>query len=333
MVRLSTLAFAATLLSGQSFVAGLAESDIPSDAPVSTLLASAQAHLSRGQTSDALLYYNAAIARDPSNYLTFFKRASTFLSLGRTSQATDDFNKVLSLKPGFEAAHAQLGNLKARSADWDAAREQYLLAKKTPSEYKEFSELEAAEGAASLAESAEKSGDWEECVSNADAAIQVANRALRLREMRSRCRFEAGQIQGGVSDLLHVLQMNPGDTSPHVKIAAIYFYAMADRAEGLAQIRKCMHSDPESKVCKKVLKEMKATDKTINKAEKELREQQPLTASRKLVPHKDEEGLIGEVRARVQAFLDDGTIPKSAGNALVTKLVEMACEAFYNVSD
>lgn len=330
MVRLSTLAFAAAVLSGQSLVAGLATSDIPTDAPVSALLASAQAHLSKGQTSDALLYYNAAIARDPSNYLTFFKRATTYLSMGRTSQATDDFNKVLSLKPGFEGAHTQLGRIKARGADWDAAKEQFLLAKMEPTS-EEISGLEEAQGAANLAVAAEKSGNWEECMNNADAAIQVASRSLPLRELRSRCRFEDGKIQGGISDLLHVLQMNPGDTSPHVKIAAIQFYAMGDRTEGLAQIRKCLHSDPDSKLCKRLLKEMKATDKVLQKAEKELREKQPMTAVRKLVAYKDEEGLIKEVKTQAQAFRDDNTIPASAGNALVAKLVEMACEAYYSM--
>lgn len=331
MVRLSTVALAAAVLSGHSLVAGLDSSDIPSDAPVSTLLASAQAHLSRGQTSDALLYYNAAIARDPSNYLTFFKRATTYLSMGRTSQATEDFNKVLTLKPGFEGAHTQLGRIKARGADWDAAKEQFLLAK-MPETSEEVTDLQEAEGAAKLAMSAGESGNWEECMNNADAAIQVASRALPLRELRSRCRFEAGKVQEGLSDLLHVLQLNPGDTSPHVKIAAIQFYTMGERTEGLAQIRKCLHSDPDSKLCKRMLKEMKATDKVLQKAEKELSEKQPMTAVRKLVPYKDDEGLIKEVKTAAQALRDDGTIPASAGGALVSKLVEMACEAYYNVS-
>ena len=119
LVRLSTLAFAASILSAPSLVACLSASDIPSDTPVSRLLASAQSHLSKGETGDALVYYDAAIAKDPTNYLTFFKRATTYLSLGRTSQATEDFQRVLSLKPGFEGAHVQLGRLKARVGDWD----------------------------------------------------------------------------------------------------------------------------------------------------------------------------------------------------------------------
>src|ERR1044071_9652217 len=117
LVRLSALAFAAGLLSTPALVVGFSPSDIPPDTPISKLLESAQSHLSKGETSDALAYYDAAIARDPNNYLTLFKRATTYLSMGRTSQATDDFNKVLSIKPGFEGAHVQLGKLKARGGD------------------------------------------------------------------------------------------------------------------------------------------------------------------------------------------------------------------------
>ncbi|KAK3322090.1 hypothetical protein B0H66DRAFT_553328 [Apodospora peruviana] len=329
LVRFSTLAFAASVgifsTPSSSLVDALSTSDIPSDTPVSSLLATAQNHLSRGETHDALVYYDAAIARDPANYLTLFKRATTYLSLGRTSQATDDFNKVLSIKPGFEGAHVQLGKIKGRSADWEGAKEQYQKARKAD----ELATLEEAQGAAALAEAAEKSGNWEECVSQASVAIQVANRAASLRELRARCLFERGDAEMGMSDLQHVLQMKPGDTSPHVKISAITFYALGDVQNGMTAIRKCLHSDPESKICKKLLREEKTTDKTLQKVSKALEKNQPMTAVRHLIPTSDSEGLINEVKAQVKTLRDDGIIPQSAGNVLVATLVEMACQAYY----
>lgn len=327
MVRLYSLAAAAGLL---SCTFALSASEIPSDLPVSSLLASAQTHLSRGQTSDALLYYDAAIARDPSNYLTFFKRATTYLSLGRTSQATEDFNRVLSLKPGFEGAHTQLGRLKARSGEWDAAKEQYLLAHKKPGS-KDFEELVEAEGSATLAESAAKAGNWEDCVNHADVAIQLASRSLALRELRSKCRFESGQIAGGIADLMHVLQMKPGDTTPHVRISATHFYALDERQEGMAQIRKCLMSDPDSKMCRKLLKEEKAVDKIIKKVNEALERKQPITAAKQLAGSKAEEGLIKQVKDQVEKLRADGMIPQAAGNTLVSHLVSMACQAYYTV--
>ncbi|KAK4108150.1 TPR-like protein [Canariomyces notabilis] len=328
LVRLSTLAFAAGILSTPSLVAGLSSSDIPADTPVSRLLESAQAHLSKGETGDALVYYDAAIAKDPNNYLSLFKRATTYLSLGRTAQATDDFEKVLSIKPGFEGAHVQLGKLKARSAEWDAAREHYKKAKKT----EEIVALEEAHGAANLAEAAAKAENWEECVKQADDAILVASRALSLRELRARCAFERGAVERGMGDLQHILQMKPGDTSPHVKISAITFYALGDTQEGMAAIRRCLHSDPDSKVCKRLLKEEKLVDKVLQKVTKALEKNQHMTAVRQLVPSAEGDGLIKEVKEQVSRLREDGTIPKAAGNVLVSRLVGMACQAYYESS-
>ncbi|KAK7943234.1 DnaJ domain-containing protein [Apiospora aurea] len=212
-VPLSTLALAASILSSSGLIEALSASEIPADTPISSLLSSAQAHLSKGQTSDALVYYDAAIARDPSDYLTFFKRATTYLSLGRTSLATEDFNRVLTLRPGFEGAHIQLAKIKSRSADWDGAKQQYILANQKEGS-PDFDRLTEAQGAASLAEAAAANGNWDECIGQAGEAIQIANRSPNLRELRSRCRFEKGEVEEGMGDLHHIINMKPGDITP-----------------------------------------------------------------------------------------------------------------------
>ncbi|KAL1841021.1 hypothetical protein VTJ49DRAFT_4980 [Mycothermus thermophilus] len=329
LVRLSTLAFAAGILSTPSLVTCLSPSDIPPDTPVSKLLASAQSHLSKGETSDALVYYDAAINRDPTNYLTFFKRATTYLSLGRTTQATEDFEKVLSLKPGFEGAHVQLGKLKARLGDWDGAKNHYKKAKKKD----EVADIDAAKDAAKLAEKAAKAENWEECVTQADDAIMVANRAIALRELRARCLFERGSMERGIGDLHHILQMKPGDTKPHVKISAIQFYALAELETGLASIRKCLHSDPDSKECKRLLKVQKAVEKTMQKVTKAMDKKQYMSGVKPLVPSSEGQGLIKEVKDQVHLLREDGTIPKNAPNHLISKLVEIACQAYYETNN
>ncbi|KAF4773086.1 DnaJ domain-containing protein [Colletotrichum scovillei] len=328
-VRLCALAFAASLLSTPTLA--ISADQIPSDTPVSSLLTTAQAHLSKGQTSDALVYYDAAVARDPSNYLTLFKRATTYLSLGRTNQATEDFNKVLSLKPGFEGAHVQLAKIKSKIADWDGAREQYKLAKKDPASA-ELAALDEAQGAAHLAEAAEKSGDWEACVGHAGQAIMTANRAISLREMRSRCRFQRGEVEEGMSDLHHVLQMRPGDTTPHIKIAAITFYGLGDLQNGMAQTRKCLHSDPDSKPCRKLLKQQKAIEKTLNRVNKAFEKNQPMTGVKLLIDSADDTGLITDIKTQVEELRADGTIPSNAQPSLYIQVAEMACQGYYDMN-
>lgn len=327
LLRLSKLAIAASLL---SLSAALSVSDIPSDTPITSLLSQAQQHLSQGQTADALVYYDAAVARDPDDYLTYFKRATTYLSLGRTNQAAADFQRCLELRPGFEAAHNQLGRLKARTADWEGAREQYQLAK--PAGSPDLDELLDAQRAASAAEDADKKGDWDECINQAGVAIMVANRAVSLRELRSHCRFAKGEVEEGMSDMHHILNLRPGDTTPHVKISAITFYALGDLQQGMANIRKCLHSDPDSKVCKKLLKQEKAVEKTIAKVEKAFGKNQPMTGTKLLIPSGEDAGLIKEVEEQVAELRKEGIIPPTASNQLSVRLVEMACQGYYEVS-
>ncbi|ROW15616.1 hypothetical protein VPNG_02019 [Cytospora leucostoma] len=333
-VRLYTLALAASLLSispSISLVAALSAKDIPSDTPITALLNSAQHHLAKGETGDALVYYDAAVARDPDDYLTYFKRATTFLSLGRTSQAADDFQRCLQLRPGFEGAHIQLGKLKAKSADWEGAKEQYTRAKKGKGST-ELEELLEAQGAARLAEAAEAAGNWDECINQSGVAIMVANRAVSLRELRSRCRFAKGEVEEGMGDLHHILNLKAGDTSPFVKISAITFFTLADLQQGMAQIRKCLHSDPDSKVCKKLLKEEKAIEKTIAKVETAFGKKQWMTGTKNLISSGEDAGLIHEVKEQVAELQKDGIIPATAPKLLVSRLLELACQGYYEMN-
>lgn len=328
IVNLSVLVFAATLLSSNSLVLALSSSDIPADTPISSLLASANAHLAKGETNDALTYYDVAISRDPQNYLTYFKRATTYLSLGRTLQATQDFDKVLEIKPGFEGALQQRAKIKAKAGEWEAARKDYLAQGKSG---EELAELEEAEGAAKLAFAAEKNGNWEECVAQSGAAIVVASRMLSLRKTRAHCRFERGEVQEGMSDLKHVLQMQPGETEPHIQISAITFYALADLEHGMEQLRKCLHSDPDSKTCKKLYRREKTLDKQMGQVKKYLEKKQYASGIKLLLPSGEDVGLVQEVKDDVKELRQAGTIPRLAPNDLVSRVVEMVCEAYYEV--
>lgn len=328
IVNLSVLAFAATLLSSNSLVIALTPSDIPPDTPISSLLDSANAHLAKGETNDALTYYDVAISRDPQNYLTYFKRATTYLSLGRTTHAIQDFDKVLAIKPGFHGALQQRARIKAKGGEWDAARKDYKTHGKSA---EDLAQLQEAEGAAKLAFAAENSGDWEECVAQSGVAIMVASRMLSLRKTRAHCRFERGEVLEGMSDLKHVLHMQAGQTEPHLQISAITFYALADLEHGMEQLRKCLHSDPDSKSCKKLYRREKTLDKQLTQVGKFLEKKQYASAVKLLLPSDEDVGLAQEVKDDVKELREAGSIPQNAPNDLVTRVVEMVCEAYHEV--
>ncbi|KHO01109.1 DnaJ and TPR domain protein [Metarhizium album ARSEF 1941] len=319
----SNLAVTASLLASATNLVAL---DIPVDLPVSTLLTSAQSHLARGETREALAYYDAAVAKDPSNYMTLFKRATTYLSLGRRGRASEDFGRVLDLKPGFEGAHIQLAKIKIRSADWEGARSAYIAARKND-DSPELVELAEAQGAEALAEAAEKENNWEECISQASASISVAPGAAHLRERRSRCRFQRGEVEEGMGDLHHVLQLRPGNTDPHILISAITFYVLADFDRAIAQLKKCLHSDPDSKVCHALLKQEKHLQKAFSKVESQLNRGQTTMARRSLVGSADEPGLLPTILQQMDNLRQDGSIPEQAEAKLYATVVEMTCQA------
>merc|ERR1719361_2130188 len=65
--------------------------------------------LTRGQYSDALSHFHAAVDADPSNYMSYYKRATVFLALSRSRPALADLDKVIQLKNDFMAARLQRG--------------------------------------------------------------------------------------------------------------------------------------------------------------------------------------------------------------------------------
>jgi DnaJ family protein C protein 3 len=305
---------------------GIAPAEIPADMPVSQLIESANANLARGNAQDALTYFDAAIHRDPSNYLTWFKRGATYLSLGKNSQASKDFDQVLALKPNFEGALTQRAKIKSRNADWAGAKKDFAAAKKEGTQ--EWEELIEAEGAEKLSADAEKAGDWETCATQAGTAIVVAGTSLELRQRRARCRFEQGQIMEGIADLNHVLQINPGNPEPYLKVSAMSFYSLGEIEKGTAAVSKCLHNDPDNKACSKLRKSEKAIERTLKKYNGFKEKRQFASATKLLVPHGEDPGLLKEIKDDVEEWKKAGYISQHAPNGLYSSLVEATCEAY-----
>lgn len=328
ITRFLPIALGAVLLTSP-FVLCILPSEIPSDTPIASLVSSAKSHLAQGNSNDALTYFDVAISRDPSNYLTIFQRGATYLSLGKNAQASRDFDKVLTIRPDFEGALLQRGRIKSKNADWRAAKQDYEAAGKAGGV--EIANLEEAEGAATLASDAEKAGDWEGCVTNAGTAILVASTSLSLRQLRARCRFERGEVLEGVSDLAHVLQISPRSIEPHLQMSSMLFYSVGDLDKGLAQIRKCLHSDPDSKSCSKLYKRQRQVDKAMKQIVNLKEKRQFNSAVKLLVGVGEDIGLIQEVKEDVSSAKELGHIHKNSPNDLYGSLIELTCELYTDV--
>ncbi|KAL4864953.1 hypothetical protein BDV12DRAFT_175331 [Aspergillus spectabilis] len=325
LLSLGTItAFLACLPSGLGL-----QSPISPDTPLSSLIVSAKTHLSSGSPREALVYLDAAISRDPTNYLTVFQRGAAYLSLGRRLQALDDFDRVLQLKPDFESALLQRARLRSNTADWSGALDDLEKAgKKTSSEYTEF---QSARGAAIRALDAEKKGSWEACISEASTAISKASASLHLRQSRARCRFEKGELEEGISDLVHTLQISPGLIEPHLQISSMLFYTLGDSDRGLSQIRKCLHSDPDSKPCNKLYRRERQLVKRLQKLEDAASARKFNNVLNLLMGVDGESGLIDDIKADVGEARAAGYIFSESQGHLYTSLIERACEAYHEV--
>ncbi|KAK4942506.1 hypothetical protein LTR10_017802 [Elasticomyces elasticus] len=334
ILQIQRLGLLAALL-GLAFAALCAAEtvDIPPDASLSSLVASGKAARSRGANGEALAYFDAAVSKGPSDYITRFQRGATYLSLGRNAQASADFDAVLKIKPSFEGALRQRAKIRARNADWGAAKEDYLALGNKAAE--DLAQLDEAEGAAYLASEAEKKQDCETCINQAGIAIMTAGTALSLRQLRARCRFERGEVQEGLNDLAHVLQIHPGLVEPHLQISAMMFYSLGDTERGLIQVKKCLHSDPDSKPCKSLFREEKAILKEIENVRTLMEKRQSNSAAKVLVGKgtEDEPGLLSELKTNIDAHRSTGIIHHKAPSDLYTMHVEKACEAYMSLNN
>lgn len=308
---------------------GLQPSQISSDTPLSSLIASAKTHLAGGSPRDALLYFDAAVSRDPTNYITVFQRGAAYLSLGKNSQASDDFDRVLQLKPDFESALLQRARLRANTADWEGALKDLEKAGKKSS--LEYNEIQEARDAAALAQNAEKHGDWEACVNQANVAVLKASASLSLRQTRAHCRFERGDVEEGINDLAHVLHISPSLVGPHLQMSYMLFYSLGDQERGISQIRRCLHFDPDSKPCNALYRKEKKFLKQLRKLQDTMSSRKFSNAINLLVGVGDESGLLDDLKGEVREAKEAGRIHPAAPNNLYSSLVERTCEAYREV--
>jgi DnaJ homolog subfamily C member 3 len=327
ILRLQSLALLATLLAlPLNNVCAADDASIPSDAPISSIVASAKSFLAKGAHSDALTYFDAAITRDPTNYLAIFQRGATYLSIGRNAQASADFDKVLKIKPDFEAALLQRAKIKAKGGDWAAAKDDYLKAGRGASQ--EMSNVEEAQGAAVLAAEARRKQDWQGCVTQASIAIMTASTSLSLRQLRSQCRFEKGEVQEGVNDLNHVLQISLGSLEPFPQISSMLFYSLGDTHKGIEKVVECLQSDADYEPCKRLRRREKQLSKTLEKVRSLMDSRQFNSASKLLAGTGEDVGVLAEIKEDVAQLTHSSFIHPKAPGGLYATYVEHTCQCF-----
>lgn len=276
-------------------------------------LGDGDALLKQGRLQEALAAFDASLA-EKEDYLLLFKRGTTLLSLGRSAPATNDFDRVIHLQPGFQGAHAQRGKIRLRQGDWGGAEEDLVMA------HQQVHELRTAKSETQKADAANRTADVDACVEHAGNAIRIAPGSSHLRRLRAECRLAKGHVEAAIVDLIHLAQITPA-SDPAITAAKLLFYSSYDTAGATAQLKKCLHFDPDQKECKALFRKLRRLGGDVQKADDAL-EKRMWIKSRQAV-----EGLLPSVQEDYTELERSRLLVESSPRLLLLHLYEAACKA------
>ncbi|KAF7722367.1 DnaJ sub C member 3 [Apophysomyces ossiformis] len=305
---------------------------------VDQYLADGHQFLVGGKYDDALMSYDAAILKDPENYLSYYKRATAYLSLGRTHAAVEDFSKILRLKPDFNQVLIQRARIYVKTGEFGLAAkdlEKYLAAQPNDNEATTLlATVIDAEKQAEQAENERQAGHYDNCIQLISDIIATAPQKARFRLTRAHCHLSKGEVEEAVGDLTRVAYLTPADADTLIQLASIHFFSLGETQGALSQVKQCLHYDPEQKQCKALFRKIKKLDKALNKIEEDVERKKYATAGNQLVGTATKKGVVADLDEPLDEIekrlnLEKGAMPRR----LHLRAYTLACKLFGEQKD
>ncbi|KAJ2786072.1 hypothetical protein H4R18_000104 [Coemansia javaensis] len=292
--------------------------------------------LQRGKYHEALRSYDAAVERDPQNYLTYFKRATTLLTVNRHASAIRDFGRAIELKADFEQAYYQRARAYVKEGSYGAAEEDLGRvaggSAKLAAQARELGETVAAARAADrrLAQALGRDGRGGECVEAASAVIRISPLHTAALRARGACRAATGDLEGAAADLGRAVRIQPGDVETQNTLAGLHFLGLGERERGLEHARACLRSDPDNRACKATHGRLRALDRRLAKLDEDRAKSKWNTCNRAVAPLSGSRGggLLHDVDEAYAEFALGAGIPAEAPSRLATQLAAVGCEGY-----
>lgn len=244
---------------------------------VSDALHRANSALSAYDYAGALDAFNSAVELDPSSYLVYFRRATAQQALGRTSAALADLESTIERNPGFVKAYLQRARIYLREGTLARARDEFKNLDKQLKKTRTHTgdEVEKLRARVTHALKLEKqladakAGDHN-CITLATQLLDEAPNHVGARLRRADCEVAQGDADAALIDWSRAAILDPSPAL-HLRVAILSYYVLGTRDSqvqdgGLAQIKACLHSDPENKACFQAHKQLRRISKAINKA-------------------------------------------------------------------
>lgn len=164
--------------------------------------------LARGQLQDALTHYHAAVEGDNRNYLTFFKRGTVYLALGKAKLAISDLDRALELKPDFSTARAQRGSVYLKMGDYNTAEiDLYHVLLEDPQNEEHnylYQRINPAREQIDLVHDVIARGDHQTAITLLSQLLEVSPWCSEIRELRAQSYLMVGDRLAAVSDFRSV---------------------------------------------------------------------------------------------------------------------------------
>ncbi|KAH9447711.1 hypothetical protein Pst134EB_033068 [Puccinia striiformis f. sp. tritici] len=274
------------------------------------------------------------------------------MSLGQNHHASQSLQKVLSLKD-FDKAQIQLARIHLKSGDYDACQTELNSFRKNHDKSSVDlvsleSDLKSAQKHLKNSSANLQSKKYSKCVEEASEAIKISPQSPSLRQLRSDCHFRQGHVQEAVSDLTHVTHLSPNSAVATLRLSFLsYFFLEQPLEQSMKPIKKCLHSDPESKACKKAFRQLKSTEKELSKVRNFSNSNGHRSVIKLLVPKGTEnEGLIQQTKTLIQQSqlvdtktgIDEPLISTEIEDLeslaiLLTSLYSFGCKAYVGLNE
>lgn len=275
---------------------------------VSTHLELGKKFLQEGQLSEALMHYSAACDGDPSNYLTYFKRAAVYLAIGQAKRAIPDLDRTIELKDDFSQARLQRANTLLRLGRVDDAEVDFVeLSNSAAGQIKEdalvqLEVIPTLRNHLMAGNSLYGKGEYAEAIGFLSEAIEVCPWDSKLREIRAVCYEKVGLYQSAISDLKMRTKLINDNTEDFYKISLLY-YKLGEEEDSLKEIRECLRLDPDHKQCFPHYKNVKKLDKKLRVITKLMEEGKYEEAIEKLIAIEEMVEGIPAFQLRIRSHL------------------------------
>lgn len=207
--------------------------------------------LNAGKYSDALPHFHEAINNDPSNYLTYFKRATVFLALNRPKSALDDLNKALELNIDFTSALSQRAALHVKMGNLDQAHIDYeQILKREPNNEDAsimYSKIENLKDELLNVQDLIEDYQYDIALSSISSIIEAIPYNTELLKHRATAYEKVGEIRRAISDYRTIAKLSV-DAATYLTIAKLC-YRLGEVEESLNNVRECLKLDPDHKTC------------------------------------------------------------------------------------